>query len=329
MTGATARTGRAKHVAVPATAKHMDKRILRQLAEFARTIRFSHTLFALPFALGTALLAEPPYPEWRAFVLLVACMVAARTAAMGFNRVADAALDARNPRTSDRAIPAGRLSRRAALAMTLTSGAAFVALAWGFYLLRENVWPGVLAPVFLAVLWGYSYTKRFTVLSHWILGFCLGLAPVGVWIALRGSLSMMPVLIGTAVMLWTAGFDITYSLQDLHVDRREGLHSIPARFGRGSAFRWAAASHLATLVFLAPVALIDTRQPSLGRMGFGSLLALGAIATELVIQHIRVRRASDVQIAAAFFPLNAFVSIMWLVGVFIDVVVGLELRVQA
>ena len=129
-----------------------------QLIEFARTIRLSHTLFALPFALGTALLAEPPCPEWRALALLLACMVMARTAAMGMNRIADAALDARNPRTADRAIPAGRLSRRAAIAMTLASGAAFIAAAWGFYLLRGNWWPGVLAPVFLAILFGYSWT---------------------------------------------------------------------------------------------------------------------------------------------------------------------------
>jgi 4-hydroxybenzoate polyprenyltransferase len=296
--------------------------------EFARTIRLSHTLFALPFALGTALLAEPPCPDGWSLALVLACMVTARSAAMGMNRVADAALDARNPRTAGRAIPAGRLSRRAALAMTLASGAAFIALAWLFLPLRGNGWPGLLAPAFLAVLFGYSWTKRFTVLAHWVLGFCLGLAPVGVWIALRGALGLTPVLIGAAVMFWTAGFDILYSFEDIEVDRREGLFSVPARAGRDAARRWAAASHAATLALLAPVAIMDPSGTPFSRLGLGSLLALAFIAVTLALEHLRARRQSDIEIAGAFFPLNAFVSIMWVVGVFLDVVVGLQMRVH-
>jgi 4-hydroxybenzoate polyprenyltransferase len=284
-----------------------------QLLEFAKTIRLSHTLFALPFALGTALLAEPPCPEWRALALLLACMVAARTAAMGMNRVADAALDARNPRTAGRAIPAGRLSRRAALTMTLASGGAFIAAAWGFYLLRGNWWPVVLAPAFLVVLFGYSWTKRFTFLAHWVLGFCLGLAPVGVWIALRGEIALVPVFIGAAVTLWTAGFDILYSLQDLEVDRREGLHSVPARFGPKSARMAALNCHVWTAVLLIS-ALCEY-----GNRLVVSLLVLFIIVAAMVVQHIRARRATAEQIGAMFFPLNAFVSIMWLAGVTADV----------
>jgi 4-hydroxybenzoate polyprenyltransferase len=284
-----------------------------QLLEFAKTIRLSHTLFALPFALGTALLAEPPCPEWRALVLLLACMVTARTAAMGMNRVADAALDARNPRTAGRAIPAGRLSRRAALAMTLASGAAFIAAAWGFYLLRGNGWPGVLAPAFLAILFGYSWTKRFTFLAHWVLGLCLGLAPVGVWIALRGEIAALPVVIGAAVMFWTAGFDIFYAFQDVEVDRREGLYSVPAQAGTHTARRIAIGCHTVTVALLSiPVV---RHYPSLQ----ASLLALVLIAAVLVIQHVRARRATARQIGAMFFPLNAFVSIIWLAGIAADV----------
>jgi 4-hydroxybenzoate polyprenyltransferase len=290
-----------------------------QLIEFAKTIRLSHTLFALPFALGTALLAEPPCPEWRAFVLLLACMATARTAAMGMNRVADAALDARNPRTAGRAIPAGRLSRRAALAMTLTSGAAFIAAAWGFYLLRGNWWPGVLAPVFLAVLFGYSWTKRFTFLAHWVLGLCLGLAPAGVWIALRGEIALAPVLIGAAVMFWTAGFDIFYSFQDIEVDRREGLHSVPARAGTHAARRVAIVCHAVTVALLS--ILVVRHYPSLQ----ASLLALVLIAAVLVIQHVRARHATARQIGAMFFPINAFVSIMWLAGIATDVLLHVSL----
>jgi 4-hydroxybenzoate polyprenyltransferase len=289
-----------------------------QLVEFAKTIRLSHTLFALPFALGTALLAEPPCPEWRALVLLLACMVTARTAAMGMNRVADAALDARNPRTADRAIPAGRLSRRAAIAMTLASGAAFIAAAWGFYLLRGNWWPGVLAPAFLAVLFGYSWTKRFTFLAHWVLGFCLGLAPVGVWVALRGEIALVPVLIGGAVMFWTAGFDIFYAFQDIEVDRCEGLHSVPARFGPKAARNAAACCHVWTAALLSAVVRDYSETPGNVNL-LVSMAVLLVIAAALVVQHLRARHATAEQIGAMFFPLNAFVSIMWLAGVAADV----------
>jgi 4-hydroxybenzoate polyprenyltransferase len=289
-----------------------------QLLEFARTIRLSHTLFALPFALGTALLAEPPCPEWRALVLLLACMVTARTAAMGMNRVADAALDARNPRTAGRAIPAGRLSRRAALAMTLASGAAFIAAAWGFYLLRGNWWPGVLAPAFLVVLFGYSWTKRFTFLAHWVLGLCLGLAPVGVWVALRGEIALVPVLIGMAVMLWTAGFDIFYAFQDVEVDRREGLHSVPARFGPKAARGAAVCCHVWTVALLSVAVREYGRTPDNVQLTV-SLVVLFIITAALAVQHLRARNASAEQIGAMFFPLNAFVSIMWLAGIAADV----------
>jgi 4-hydroxybenzoate polyprenyltransferase len=301
----------------------MAKHALHQLVEFARTIRFSHTLFAMPFALGTALLAAPPYPDGWSLALLVACMVAARTAAMGFNRVADAAIDARNPRTAGRAIPAGRLGRRAALAMALASGAAFVAMAWLFLPLRGNVWPGLLAAPFLAVLMGYSWTKRFTILTHWMLGLSLGLAPVGAWIALRGEIALAPVLIGAAVMFWTAGFDILYALQDAEVDRREGLRSVPARFGPAAA-RWLAIDcHAVVLPLLAavPGAYSRTGRPYL----LASVAAVALIAAAMVIQHLRARRATAAAIAADFFPVNAFVSIIWLAGVVVDIALSRQI----
>jgi 4-hydroxybenzoate polyprenyltransferase len=294
-----------------------------QLIEFAKTIRLSHTLFALPFALGTAMLAEPPCPEWRALALLLACMVTARTAAMGMNRVADAALDARNPRTADRAIPAGRLSRRATIAMTLASGAAFIALAWGFYYLHDDVWPrnwwpGVLAPAFLAILFGYSWTKRFTALSHWVLGLCLGLAPVGVWVALRGEISVVPCAIGGAVMLWTAGFDIFYAFQDIEVDRREGLHSVPARLGLTAARVIALCCHAGTVALLC-IVIMGYSFTENNVQNIASPIMLIAIAVTLAVQHLRTRKATAEQIGARFFRLNVQVSIMWLAGVVGDV----------
>ena len=288
------------------------------IVEFGRTIRLSHSFFAMPFALGTALLADPPCPNALSLLLLVACMVAARTAGMGLNRVVDAAIDARNPRTSDRAIPAGRLARRTAFGLTLSSGAAFIGLAWLFLPLRGSVWPGLLAPAFLAALFAYSYAKRFTALTHWLLGLCLGLAPVGVWIALRGSLDLEPVLIGAAVLLWTGGFDVLYAFQDVVVDRREGLHSAPAQWGERPA-RWVAAlSHAGMIGLLAAVPFVAARDPAIHRLGFISMAALPAILLALVYLHLKARRARPDEIAAAFFPVNAFVSIIWLVGVILD-----------
>lgn len=268
--------------------------------------------------------AEPPVPDGWSLALLVGCMVTARTAAMGMNRVADAEIDARNPRTAGRAIPAGRLSRGVAVALTLFSAAAFLGLAWLFLPLRRNVWPGVLAPPVLAVLLGYSWTKRWTALSHWVLGLCLGLAPVAAWVALRGSLGPLPVLVGAAVLFWTAGFDIHYAFQDVEADRRDGLRSMPASLGRRRAHVVAAGCHAVTLVLLAAAAMTDRRDDMRGRIGLGSLLALGVIAWELVRHHVRAHRASDEELAAAFFPVNARVSMMWLAGTALDVVAGLE-----
>ena len=297
----------------------MSQPLARQLVEFARTIRFSHTLFALPFALGTALVADPPLPDGWSLALLLACMVTARTAAMGMNRVADAAFDARNPRTADRAIPAGRLPRRAAVAFMLASALLFVLLAWLFLMLRDNRWPGVLAPGFIAVLLGYSYTKRFTLLSHWVLGLCLGLAPVGVWIALRGQVDLLPLFIGGAVLFWTAGFDILYSLQDEAVDRREGLYSAAVRLGPVRAMLLAAMSHVATLLLLGLVLIVDDQRPDGPALGLASRLAVLAIAVALVVQHRRAHHSTPREIAAALTPLNVLVSFLWLAGVVADV----------
>jgi len=301
--------------------------LLHQLVAFARTIRLSHSLFALPFALGVALVAEPPVPAAGALVLIVACMVVARTAAMGMNRVADAALDARNPRTAGRAIPAGRLGRRTALGLTLASGAVFVALAWGFYPLRGNAWPGLLAVPFLVILFGYSWTKRVTALTHWVLGLALGLAPVGAWVALRGEVGGVAVLVGAGVLFWTAGFDILYALQDVEVDRREGLRSVPARLGPRAAHWVAGGCHVLTVALLA-LAIVYDQQPAAfgagpGRvpvMGKGSEFALEVIAVALAIHHVRLWRATANRIAAAFLPMNASVSLVWLGGVVYDVV---------
>lgn len=315
----------------------MPPRLGREVVEFGRTIRLAHSLFALPFALGTAFLAESVGGEFPAsgaggfaagLALIVACMVTARTAAMGMNRVADARLDADNPRTAGRAIPAGRLRRGTALALALASGAAFVACAWGFLPLRGNPWPGLLAPAFLAALLGYAYTKRFTALSHWALGLCLGLAPVGVWIALRGEVAVLPLAVGAAVAFWTAGFDILYALQDEAFDREAGLHSVPAVVGRARAMRVALGSHVVALGFLAAAYAAGAPREGEKLVGVASLSALAAVAVLVAAQHGRAARIdADAtleadekarRIAGGFFPWNAAVGIVWMAGAIVD-----------
>jgi 4-hydroxybenzoate polyprenyltransferase len=327
-----------KPVSPSAQNRPMPPSLARQLVEFGRTIKLSHTLFALPFALGTAVLADPPCPGAWALVLMVACMVTARTAAMGMNRLADAAFDARNPRTADRAIPAGRLARRTAALLTAASAAAFLALAWGFYPLATNPWPGLLAPAFLAVLLVYSLAKRVTALTHWVLGLSLGLAPVGAWVALRGGwliggevdaltaarqmISPVPLAIGAGVMFWTAGFDILYALQDMAVDRRERLRSIPARLGPVGARIVSAASHGVAIALLVAASRFEAADPR-GTGGPAMQAAIVVIGAALAVQHVRAWRRTPEAIAAAFFPLNAAVSIIWFAAVVVDAAWGL------
>lgn len=291
--------------------------LLRELWQFSRTIRLAHSLFALPFALGAAWLAEPPHPEWRALALIVLCMVAARTAAMGMNRIADAPLDARNPRTAHRAIPAGRLRRRTALALTLASGGVFLVAAWGFRPLRQNAWPGLLAPPILALLLAYPYAKRVTALAHWLLGMCLGLAPVGAWLALRGALTTPPLIIAAAVTFWTAGFDILYALQDEAFDRQAGLRSVPARLGPRGA-RWVAiASHAVMLLLLAWLPL---RQHAVTGLAFDASLGVVAILALLVAaEHAAARFLRPQKLAPLVFRLSAAMSILWAAGIILDV----------
>ncbi len=269
-------------------------------------IKIEHTLFALPFAFLGALLAargfQPsglPTP-WQALWITLA-MVGARSAAMAFNRIADRHYDAANPRTAARAIPAGQLSVSFAWAFTLASAALFfVASA------MLNRLTLLLAPVALASVLLYSYTKRFTALSHLVLGWCLSIAPTGAWIAVRGALgSPVPLLLSAVVMLWTAGFDVLYACQDYEFDRRAGLRSIPARMGVARAL-WASRL-LHAGAFAALVGLYLTA--SVGWPALAGVLATGAL---LVYQHSLVRADDLSRLDAAFFTTNAFVSVILL-----------------
>ena len=265
-------------------------------------IKIEHTLFALPFAFLGALLAARGLPTVWQVLWIVVAMVGARSTAMAFNRLADRHIDARNPRTASRALPAGLLSVGFVWAFIIISAALFLVAA-----AMLNRLTLILAPIALASVLLYSLTKRWTQFSHIVLGWCLSIAPTGAWIAVRGEFgSPVPLILSLVVLLWTAGFDILYACQDYDFDRREGLRSIPARFGIARALWIARGLHAAAFLALVCLYLLT----GLGPVAFAGVIATGAL---LVYQH-RLVRADDLQrLNAAFFTTNAFVSVILLV----------------
>ena len=251
-------------------------------------IKVSHTLFALPFALLAAVLAAGGWPRASTLLKILLAMVGARSAAMAHNRLADRRLDAENPRTAARALPSGALSP-AFVVVFLAAAASLNRLTL------------LLSPVALGLLLLYAYTKRFTSFSHLVLGLCLGIAPVGAWIAVRGEIALLPILLGLAVLFWTAGFDIIYSLQDEAHDRRVGLRSIPARFGARRALWISALFHAAMAILLVAVWRLSGG-------GWLFLAGIGATVAALVYQHAIVRPGDLSRVDAAFFTANGFVS---------------------
>jgi len=266
-------------------------------------IKIEHTLFALPFAFLGAVLAAGGLPTAPQILWIIVAMVGARSAAMAFNRIADRSFDAKNPRTSTRAIPAGLLTVSFVWAFTI-----FSALLFLFAAAMLNRLTLILAPVALASVLLYSLTKRWTQLSHLVLGWCLSIAPTGAWIAVRGEFgSAVPLILSLVVLLWTAGFDVLYACQDYEFDRREGLHSIPARFGISQALWISRGLHAGAFLALIWLYLVA---------GLGPLALIGVIATGalLLYQH-RLVRADDLsRLNAAFFTTNAFVSLILLVS---------------
>jgi 4-hydroxybenzoate polyprenyltransferase len=259
-------------------------------------IRFSHSVFALPFALTAAVLAGRDGISARQVLWIVVAMVGARSAAMGMNRLADQEYDARNPRTAARELPRGVLSRAEVWLFVLLSAAVLV-LAAGML----NPVCLALSPVALAVVFGYSYTKRFTSLSHLALGLALAVAPVGAWIAIRGAIGWPPVVLGLAVLLWVAGFDAIYACQDVDVDKREGLHSLPARLGVARALFWARGFHVCAIVLLLLLYWLVPLHPLY-------LAGVVGVAALLAFEHSLVR-PDDLSRVMQAFNLNGWVSL--------------------
>jgi 4-hydroxybenzoate polyprenyltransferase len=274
-------------------------RIARNIRTTLEMIKIEHTLFALPFAFLGAVLAARGIPSLWQMVWITVAMVGARSCAMSFNRIADREIDARNPRTSMRAIPAGALSVGFAWAFTVAAAALFFLAA-----AMLNRLTLLLAPVALASVVLYSYTKRWTALSHLVLGWCLSIAPTGAWIAVRGAIDEpVPLLLSAVVLLWTAGFDVLYACQDYDFDRREGLHSIPSSIGIARSLWISRLLHAGA--FAALLALYLTTR--LGALALAGVILTGAL---LVYQHTLVRANDLSRLNAAFFTTNAFVSVI-------------------
>ena len=273
--------------------------LLRNLRITLEMIKFEHSVFALPFALTGAMLAARGLPSARQLFWIVVAMVGARSAAMSFNRIADLRLDAANPRTATRALPARLLSVRFAAVFTAVSAGLLVLAAY-----QLNPLCFQLSPVALVLLFLYSYTKRFTWLTHLMLGLCLGMAPAAAWIAVRGSLDWPILLLSAAVALWVAGFDIIYACQDLEFDRQASLFSLPQRLGIRRALQVSGLLHLLMLGLLVALAAVLN-------LGWISLLGVAIVAALLAYEHHLVKPHDLSRINAAFFTVNGYISLLF------------------
>jgi 4-hydroxybenzoate polyprenyltransferase len=283
--------------------------ILRNLRVTLEMIKWEHSIFALPFALCGAMLAAGGFPTWHQLVWIIVAMISARSAAMAFNRVADAAIDAANPRTQTRALPAGTLTPSFVTTFVIVSCAVFVLAAS-----QLNHLTLMLSPFALAIVLFYSYTKRFTRWSHLVLGFALGIAPAAAWIAVRASLDPRILLLTAAVTFWGGGFDVLYACQDFDFDREAGLHSVPRYFGIRAALAIARLFHVIMLLLL--IALVIT-------FGLGKFAIAGVVAVAILLayEHSLVSSHDLSKLNAAFFTMNGVISVVFFVFVAADLLV--------
>ena len=282
---------------------------MKSLRSFLETIRIEHTLFALPFAYATLFLVSRGWPSAHALMWVTVAMVTGRTVGMGLNRIIDAAIDARNPRTATRAIPAGRLSNAKALAFTAVAAALFVVAVYQLHLVCWKLWS-----ISIVVMTAYPYAKRFTPFVHLILGLVYFMIPGSVWLAVSGEAPPIAIVLGIGAGLWVAGFDIIYACQDVVVDRRERLHSIPADFGIRTGLNIARVFHLGFLIALVVVA----QMANAGRFYFIGV-ALASLA--ILYEHRLVSPGDLSKVNAAFFTTNGVVSVVLFVLIALDTVI--------
>jgi len=283
---------------------------LAKITEYAKLVRLSHTLFALPFALASMLAAANGLPSAKVFLLILACMFAARNGAMAFNRLADAKFDSLNPRTASRHLPAGKLSKSGVIIFVALNGAAFVFFAW---LLNPFAFYCSL-PLFLFLL-SYSLWKRFSSLSHFMLGFAIGASPLGAWIAVRGEPALFPIMLGIILAFWMAGFDIIYASQDIEADKALGLHSIPAKFGIEKSMRISLFCHI-TMLLLAAFTGIHWN------LGLPWLISFAVIFVALLYMHL-FRKSNDLDcMNRDFFLANIAISFLVLLGLGTSIFIG-------
>ena len=270
---------------------------------YLESVRFQHTIFALPFAFAAMLLAAGGWPGWSTVALITLAMIGDRTGAMAANRLIDAQLDARNPRTVSRALPAGLMRQWEMLAL---AAAGFILLAIAAWQL--NFTALALAPVAVLLVSAYPYFKRFTWLSHWFLGLADAIAVAGAWIGVAAGLDLAAVLLTLAMMFWIAGFDVIYACQDVEVDRREGLHSVPARFGIGPALWFSRISHLIAVACMVALGLV-------AELSWVYWIGVAAAAGILVYEAALVRPNNLDNLQKAFFDMNGYVSMVFMVSV--------------
>lgn len=292
------------------TAEVKQATVFERIKVFLEMIKFSHTLFALPFAFTGALLAARGVPPAGKIFWILLAMVGARTAAMGLNRLIDADIDARNPRTATRAIPAGLLSKGNVALFILIS---LLLLLYAAY--RLNPLCLQLAPVAIFFLLLYSYCKRFTALAHVVLGICLAAAPLGAWIAIKGEVNLPPLLLGAAVMFWVAGFDILYALQDLEFDRQAGLHSIPVKLGVTASLWLARIFSLLMVVLLIWLCVAES-------LGIAFVCGIAAVTLLLIYEHWLLKDGDLSRLDLAFFTMNGYVSIIIFIATAVDIFIS-------
>lgn len=283
---------------------------MKSFFTFLKMIKLEHSLFALPFAFVGMFLAANGMPSWNVILWVVVAMVGARSAAMGLNRYADAEIDARNPRTASREIPAGNISKTATIFYIILSLAVYFLAA-----VMLNKLTAILSPIPILIFILYAYAKRFTNFCHIILGIALGLAPVCAWIAVTGTVNLPPFILGGAIILWVAGFDILYAIQDIEYDRKEGLHSIPAVFGVSGSLIISRLLHFAAF-FLFILLMAFT---NLGYIYLAGVLISGAL---MAYEHSLVSKDDLSKLNMAFFNMNAYISITIMIFSIIDIWVG-------